>query len=145
MNKYIILIIIFILVIIGGAIYKKYGVAEEDKPIITGQVRNVTITARKNRWTFEPEEFTAVQGDKIIMTVINEDDYDHGLAIDAFGVSQRIPAENTVKIEFVVTKVGTFPYYCSVPCGSGNVDGKKRGHFDQVGLMRVRSLISETK
>ena len=79
-----------------------------------------------------------------LITVINEDEYDHGFAIDAFGISQRMPALSTIKINFVVTKAGDFPYYCSVSCGSGIVDGEKRGHFDQIGKLHVRSVISET-
>jgi len=145
MNKYFIIIIIAILLMGGGVTYKKFGVKESDRPQTTGNVREVTIRALKNNWTWEPESFEAVQGDKIILTVINEDDYDHGIAIDAFGVSQRIPANGRIVTEFVVTQPGEFPYYCSVPCGEGEVDGKKRGHFDQVGTIRVKSLINQTQ
>ena len=145
MNKYFIIIIIAVLLIGGGVTYKKFGVKESDRPQITGNIKEVTITAQKNEWRWEPESFEAVQGDKIVLTVINEDDYDHGIAIEAFGVSQRIPAKRRIVIEFVVTQPGEFPYYCSVPCGEGIVDGKKRGHFDQVGTIRVKSLISQTQ
>jgi len=79
------------------------------------------------------------------MTVINEDDYDHGIAIDAFGITQRMPANSTVKVEFVATQAGDFPFYCSVPCGEGIVDGKKRTHFDMIGKLHVRSIISSTE
>ncbi len=145
MNKYFIIIIIAVLLIGGGVAYKKYGVQESDRPQTTGAVKEITITAKKNEWRWEPEEFEAVQGDKIILTVINEDDYDHGIAIEAFGVSQRIPANGKIVTEFVVTQPGEFPYYCSVPCGEGEVDGKIRGHFDQIGTIRVKSLISQTQ
>ena len=88
-----------------------------------------------------PEIIEAEQGDKIIMTIVNEDDYDHGIAVDAFGVSQRMPANSTIKIEFVVTQAGEFPFYCSVPCGEGDVAGTHRTHFDMIGKLQVRSLI----
>jgi len=55
-----------------------------------------------------------------------------------------MPALSTIQIDFVATRPGDFPYYCSVSCGSGIVDGEKRGHFDQIGKLSVRSLISET-
>jgi len=144
-NKYIIIVIILILLIAGGVAYKMFGVKESDRPQTTGKIKEVTITAKKDQWRWDPESFQAVQGDKIVMTVINEDDFDHGMAIEAFGVSQRIPANGKVIIEFVVTQPGDFPYYCSVPCGDGIVDGKKRGHFDQVGTIHVKSLIDQTK
>lgn len=145
MNKYFIIIIVLALLMGGGLAYKIFGVKESDRPQTTGEIRKVTITAKKNQWRWEPESFQAVQGDKIILTVINEDDYDHGIAIEAFGVSQRIPANGKIIAEFVVTQPGEFPYYCSVPCGDGEVDGKKRGHFDQVGTIHVKSLIGQTK
>ena len=52
---------------------------------------------------------------------------------------------DTIKIEFVVTQEGDFPYYCSVPCGDGIVDGKKRGHFDMTGKIHVRSAANPAK
>src|SRR3989344_3415121 len=145
MNKYFIIIIILVLLVGGGIAYKKFGIKESDRSQNTGAIKEVTITAKKNAWTWEPEEFEAIQGDKIILTVINEDDYDHGIAIEAFGVSQRIPANGKITAEFVVTQAGEFPFYCSVPCGEGVVNGEKRGHFDQVGKIHVKSLITETR
>lgn len=143
-NKYIIIGGVLILIIAGGVLYRAFFVPEISKPVVTGIVRNITIVVHANSWGFDPEYTEADQGDKIILTVVNEDDYDHGFAIDAFGISQRLPALGTIQVDFVVTKAGDFPYYCSVPCGSGEVDGESRGHFDQIGKLHVRSIISET-
>ncbi|MBI3273788.1 MAG: cupredoxin domain-containing protein [Candidatus Colwellbacteria bacterium] len=145
MNKYILLVIVGIIIIAGGVIYRVFFLPQSSVPVTTGAVREITIIARKDRWMFEPEVIEVNRGDKIIATIINEDDYDHGIAIDAFGVSQRMPEKSTIKTEFVVTQEGDFPFYCSVPCGEGEVEGKKRGHFDMVGKIHVRSIISETQ
>jgi len=145
MNKYFIIAIIAAVAIGGGVLYRAFFLAEEDKPITTGVVREITVVAKKDQWRFEPEAIEANQGDKIIMTLINEDAYDHGIGIDAFGISQRMPANSTIKVDFVVTKAGEFPFFCSVPCGEGYVDGVKRTHFDMIGKLHVKSLISETK
>lgn len=145
MNKYFIIGIIVLVAIGGGILYRTFLLAEEDKPVTTGVVREITVAAKKDQWRFVPEAIEANQGDKIIMTLINEDAYDHGIGIDAFGISQRMPANSTIKVEFVVTKAGEFPFYCSVPCGEGFVDGVKRTHFDMIGKLHVKSLISETK
>ncbi len=142
MNKYFIIIIIIALIIGGGIVYRKYGLSEADKPVVTGKVREVTVIAEKDEWRFTPEIIEADQGDKMILTVVNEDDYDHGIAIDAFGVSQRMPANSTIKIEFVVTQAGEFPFICSVPCGEGETEGEHRTHFDMIGKLQVRSLVS---
>lgn len=145
MNKYIILIVVGILILGGGVFYRAFLIPESSKPVVTGKIREITVIAKKDEWRFIPEEIEAERGDKIMMTVINEDDYDHGIAIDAFGVSQRMPANSTIKVAFTVTQEGDFPFYCSVPCGEGIVDGVKRTHFDMIGKMHVRSLISDTK
>lgn len=145
MNKYFILIGIGVLIIGGGIVYRVFLLPEASQPVTTGKVRELTIIARQDRWMFDPETIEAERGDKIVATIVNEDEYDHGIALDAFGVSQRMPANGTIKVEFVVTQEGNFPFYCSVPCGEGEVDGAKRGHFDMVGKIHVRSIISETR
>ena len=137
-NKYFIILGLVILIVIGGAIYRKYILPESSLPVQTGKTINVAVVAERDEWRFTPEEIVAERGDKIIMKVVNEDDYDHGIAIDAFGVSQRMPANSTITVEFVVTQEGDFPYYCSVPCGEGEVDGVKRTHFDMIGKIKVR-------
>lgn len=145
MNKYILLIGFVVIILIVGVIYRAYFLPEESKPVESGVVREITIVAKKNNWRFLPELIEVNRGDKIILTLVNEDDYDHGLAIDAFGITQRMPANSTVKTEFIATQAGDFPFYCSVPCGEGIVDGVKRTHFDMIGKIHVRSIISETQ
>lgn len=145
MNKYLILIVIGILVVVGGIVYRVFFLPEASAPVTTGKIREVTVIAKKNEWRFVPEDIEVLRGDRVVMTAVNEDDYDHGIAIDAFGISQRMPASSTIKIEFVATQVGDFPFICSVPCGEGIVDGKKRTHFDMIGKLKVRSIVSETK
>ena len=144
MNKYVVIGIIIVLIIAGGSIYRAKFLPEAAKPIVTGVERELSIVVFEDTWKFEPEFIEVDQGDRIIITVTNNDDYDHGFAIDAFGISQRMPANETILVDFVVTKAGDFPYYCSVSCGSGVVDGVNRGHFDQVGRLHVRSIIGET-
>ena len=149
MNKYIWLIIAGVVIIGGGIGYSTFLRSEERAPVTTGVVREITITAKENEWRFAPEIIEVDRGDTIKLIVVNEDDYDHGIGIDAFGISQRIPAKQTIKTEFVVTQAGEFPFFCSVPCGEGDtvIDGKTvhRTHFDMIGKMHVRSIISETQ
>ncbi len=143
MNKFAVIAIVLVVIIAAGVGYT-FVKSEEDKPVTTGKVREITVTAVKDEWRFEPEEIEAELGDTIKMTVINEDSYDHGIGIDAFGVSQRMPANETIVIEFPVTRPGDFPFYCSVPCGDGDVEGEHRDHYSMVGKLHVKSLITET-
>lgn len=139
MNKYIIIVILVVVALGGGVVYQEFFVPESSKGLETGVVREITVVSEANQWRFDPAEIEVNQGDRVILIVENKDNYDHGLAIDAFGVSQRMLANSTTRIEFVATQPGEYPYYCSVPCGSGVVDGVERGHFDQTGVLKVKA------
>lgn len=140
MNKYITLGIVLV-VLIGAGVAFRFFSGDERKPLDTGIVREFTLTAKKDEWKFEPDDITVNQGDKVMLKIVNEDSYDHGIAIDAFGVSERIPALSTINIQFVATQPGEFPFYCSVPCGDGEVNGHARGHIDQVGKLHIKSFV----
>lgn len=143
MNKYLILIIALVALVVMGIGYRTFLLPDSQKPVDTGIVREVTIRIEKNSWSFNPETIDADLGDTLKMRFINEDDYDHGVGIDAYGVSQRIPAHATLDVPpFVVTKAGDFQFYCSVSCGEGIAQsgihaGTKRTHFDQIGTICV--------
>lgn len=147
MNKYVVLIIVLGVMIAGGIAYRAVRMSDvANRPVETGVVREITIRIPKDTWSFDPESIEVNQGDRVKLTFVNEDDYDHGVGIDAYGVSQRVPARATLPIpEFVVTKSGDFQFYCSVSCNdgvamSGKYQGQKRGHFDQIGVLRVKAV-----
>lgn len=137
----------------GGVLYKEL-VGSGDAPIETGVVKEYTIVSKRLEWRFEPEEIEVDQGDRVKLSVINEDNFDHGFAIDAFGISQRLPANGTIYVEFVATKSGVFPFYCSVSCSdskstgdladgvvqTGPYAGTFRGHFEHIGQFVVKAL-----
>ncbi|MEK7585596.1 MAG: cupredoxin domain-containing protein [Patescibacteria group bacterium] len=140
MNKYVILIILVAVVVGAGIVYR--GVIQNDasKGVDTGRVVEITVIAVRDEWRWEPEEFTVSQGDTVRMTAINEDDYDHGIAIEAAGISQKMPANSTVTFQFKLTKAGDYPFYCSVPCGEGDVAGMHRAHEDMIGVIHAESI-----
>lgn len=151
MNKYVIIGGVLVGIIVIGVLFKTF-IGSSDAPIETGVVREITVISKRLEWRFEPEVIEVDQGDRVKMTVINEDNFDHGVAIDALGVSQRLPANGTINIEFVATKSGEFPFYCSVSCSdsanssfelpngevqTGPYAGTFRGHFDHIGKFIV--------
>ena len=157
MNKYIIIGGVLVAIIVVGVLYKQF-VGSSDAPIETGVVKEITVVSKKLEWAFEPELIEVNQGDRIKLTVVNEDNFDHGVAIDALGVSQRLPANGTIDVEFVAGKSGTFPFYCSVSCSSsdnssfglangevqtGKYAGTVRGHFEHIGEFIVTALAAE--
>lgn len=154
MNKYFIVGIVLVLIVVAGILWKQYGASAENAAIETGVVKDLTIISKKLEWRFEPETIQVEQGDKINLTIINEDDFDHGFSIDAFGISQRLPANQTIYLNFVASKSGEFPFYCSVSCSdskntgdlpdgvvqTGPYAGKFRGHFEQIGKFVVSAV-----
>lgn len=147
MNKYITIGIVVAVILLGGVVYK--GTTDTDN--CTAENGNdviLTVVSKKFEWKFEPESITVKKCDRVNLTVINEDNFDHGVAIDAFGISQRLPANGTINVNFVASKEGEFPFYCSVSCSDSEnssfelADGKVqtgtyagifRGHFQHIG------------
>ena len=149
MNKYLTLTIVLVVLIASGVIYRQFLLPDSQKPVDTGIVKEFTITIQKDSWSFEPEVISVVLGDTIKLKFINEDEYDHGVGIDAYGVSQRIPARATLDVPpFVATKLGDYQFYCSVSCSEGTAKsgmhkGTKRGHFDQIGTICVHKTLGD--
>ena len=158
MNKYIIIGIVLVVILAGGAIFSasKDGFACEPG---MGSDVELTVVSKKLEWKFEPENITLEQCDRVKVTVVNEDNFDHGFAIDAFGVSQRMPANETIEVDFVASKSGTFPFYCSVSCSAsdnpsfglengvvqtGEYAGTFRGHFEHIGQFVVSAFAGLT-
>lgn len=154
MNKFLIIGIVLVGIVVAGVLYKEF-VGSSEAPIETGVVRDITVISKRLEWRFEPEAIEVDRGDRVRLTVINEDNFDHGVAIDAFGISQRLPANATIDIEFVATKSGEFPFYCSVSCSAsdnpsfglqdglvetGPYAGTLRGHFEHIGKFIVKAL-----
>ena len=112
--------------IASGIVYQNFYRPAEIAPIkASGRIVNVDMRVLKDKWVWSPDTISAKAGDHVILTIFNEDDYDHGFALEAFGVNKRLYPNQSTKIEFDVSKVGTFGFYCSVPCGEG--------HYQQVG------------
>lgn len=87
----------------------------------TGQVREFEISARS--WEFSLKTIEVNAGDTIRLKITGFDDGigdGHGLAILEFGVDKVIRMGQTVTVDFVANKAGTFTFHCTVFCGSGH-------------------------
>ena len=71
------------------------------------------------QWSFDPQTITVNEGDTVILN-INSIDVNHGFAILEFGVNEFLRPGNTVRIEFVADRKGSFSFFCSVSCGAGH-------------------------
>lgn len=153
MNKYIIIGIVLVVIVGAGAIFSAKTDTDNCTPDM-GVARDITVVSRKLEWRFDPEVITVNKCDRVHLRVSNEDNFDHGVAIDALGISQRLPANGTIDINFVASKSGEFPFYCSVSCSdskstgnlkdgvvqTGPYTGIFRGHFDHLGKFIVNTI-----
>ena len=129
MNKNFILLGVVGLIVVLGFGYREIFL--KDQLCQAGQGEDITIDVRsvENVWEFDPADLTLNKCDRITLNIYNEDDYDHGFAIDVFGVNQRLNPMTTTVITFTASKTGQFVSYCSVPCGDG--------HFRHTGTVTV--------
>lgn len=97
---------------------KEETVMEKPAPV----VKSFTMTAKQ--WSFDPATITVKKGDTVKLSV-KSIDVDHGFAISSFGVNKPLTPGQTTEVEFVADKTGSFPFFCSVFCGSGH--GGMRG------------------
>ncbi len=145
---------IVLVVLLGGGFIFSRTTDTDDCSANMGIARDVTVVSKKLEWRFDPESITVNKCDRVHITVINEDTFDHGFAIDALGISQRLPASGRIEVDFVASKEGEFPFYCSVSCSdskaTGNLPGGVvqegpytgifRGHFEHLGKFVVNAL-----
>ncbi len=83
----------------------------------TASTKTVSILAKQ--WSFEPDTITVTQGDKVHLTITSKD-VTHGFNIPEYNINEKINPGKTTEVEFVADKVGTFSFFCSVPCGKGH-------------------------
>ena len=100
----------------------KQDAAVEKKDDVAMAPKEVKILAKQ--FSFSPAEIRVKQGEKVRLVVTSED-VSHGLTIPAFNVSLTLEPGKTATAEFVADQKGSFPFFCSVFCGSGH--GSMRG------------------
>lgn len=136
MNKYIGLVLFAFFLLGSGFVYQQfYRPAEIGGIEPSGRTVELNVRVLKNQWKWEPDVIKVEPGDKVILRIFNEDDYDHGFAIDVLGVNRRLFPKRTTTIEFHASLRGKFAFYCSVPCGEG--------HYDQVGAIVIGESTGE--
>ncbi len=87
----------------------------------TSEAKVFDITAKQ--WEFVPGTIRVKKGDHVRLN-IKTADVTHGFSLPEYGISQSINPGKTTVIEFTADKVGTFTFYCNVPCGSGHTSMK---------------------
>lgn len=84
---------------------------------LTGQTKEIEITARN--WEFTPNTIEVNLGDRVELHIESVEGT-HGFMLSEFGINERLVPYQDVHVNFIADKKGTFPFSCSVPCGSGH-------------------------
>lgn len=80
--------------------------------------RHFEVTA--SRFKFEPDLLEVAEGDRVVVT-IRTLDVEHGFAIKKLKLKAEVPkGSDSVRLEFVADKAGTYEISCSEYCGKGH-------------------------
>ena len=84
-------------------------------------IKEFKITARQ--FAFEPSTIEVNKGDKVKL-IVTSIDVPHGFAISEYKINKMLEPNKPVAIEFTADKQGTFPFFCSIICGTGHISMK---------------------
>lgn len=73
------------------------------------------ILSTKEVYSFQPDTLTVYKGDTLTITFVNPEDDVHSFILPVFHISQTLPAQKTVKTQFIANQVGIFQFICSIP------------------------------
>jgi nitrous-oxide reductase len=82
---------------------------------------NVVVKMTAVRSSFEPNKIEVNQGDKVTIHLTNIEqttDELHGIGIGEYNINVVVDPGETKTIEFVASKAGVFPYYCTNFCSA---------------------------
>jgi plastocyanin len=71
------------------------------------------VLAGKEVYAFEPSAVTVVEGDTLLLTLVNPEDDAHSFALSDLEVG--MPPETTVTARYVASRAGVYPFRCSIP------------------------------
>jgi nitrous-oxide reductase len=82
---------------------------------------NVTVKMVAVRSTFEPSKIEVNQGDKVTVYITNVEqttDELHGFGVNEYNINVVIDPGETKTVEFVASKAGVYPFYCTNFCSA---------------------------
>ena len=91
--------------------------ADDDPAEVEGDIIEIDIIAKS--WEFVPSTIEVNLGDRVELH-IKSIDVTHGFRLPDFGIDEVLQPNQDVHVNFIADKKGTFPFACSVPCGSGH-------------------------
>jgi heme/copper-type cytochrome/quinol oxidase subunit 2 len=76
------------------------------------------FTIHAHKYAYEPAR-VEVDQDDLVKVALKADDIPHSFTVDAYRISKRAGAGETVTFEFRADRPGTFPFYCDLRVDEG--------------------------
>lgn len=101
---------------------------------VEGQESTVTVievTMTAYYWRFKPSTIVVSENDTVRLTITSINNMmpmmvymfpNHGIEIHDYELNYTLPVGETVTIDFVANKTGTFHFHCTIYCGVGHED-----------------------
>jgi len=86
----------------------------EQPQVPTDFIPDKVIDIRAFNFGFEPNEITVNEGEKIRLVVENTQNIRHTFTLPEFGIDEKLGSSQTVTIDFIADKSGTFEFFCTV-------------------------------
>jgi len=67
----------------------------------------VEITTTLQNFQYNPDTITVNKGSTVKLTIVNQDNVEHGLHLNQFGIVRGIPPYQTVTVEFIAVETAT--------------------------------------
>ena len=100
---------------------KSIFATEQGKEAIVRVGNTVTVNGTVTRSHFTPDIVRVKQGDKVVFNWTNVEsarDATHGFGLHGFNINLSLDPGATERAEFVATKAGVYPFYCTEFCSA---------------------------
>jgi len=100
-----------------------YAAAQENGTPSVAQSTVQKIELKASNFQFTPDTIRVKVGVPVELRIVSIEG-NHGFAIPALKINERLDQGKEVVVSFTPTQTGKYPFRCSVPCGSGHMDMK---------------------
>jgi cytochrome c oxidase subunit 2 len=90
-------------------------------PTVIEDTKGRTIMLHTSNWKFAPNTIRLKKDENVSLHLMGIQG-NHGIAIPALGINQKMGQGDSTLVKVPTGKTGTFPFFCNVSCGPGHAD-----------------------
>ena len=100
---------------------QKSAPAVPHAPTIQVDSKGRTVMLHTSNWKFAPNTIRLKKDENVSLHLMGIQG-NHGIAIPALGINQKMGQGDSTLVKVPTGKTGTFPFFCNVSCGPGHAD-----------------------